>query len=294
MSFGKSKTKSSQTQSGTSNTTVDPWAKSQYEAQTGGILDSVHNYTNQPFKSYTGDMVAGLSPEQQQARSLAGGAVGNWQGILGDAEGAAHAGLDFNPADVSQYYNPYESQVVDASGAYFDEQLAKNLSANGARATMSGAYGGGRQGVAEAELMRTSGMDRSKLMSDLRYKGFNDARDTGFRKQQADYQGAGILGNLAGQRQQFSQNDVGMMEQLGATSREIDQAKLLASRAEFDREAKDQLDKLLLELQARQGILGATPYGTSTTSSGTGSSSGSNTSFSGGLSFGPKGLSFGG
>jgi hypothetical protein len=279
MSFGKQKSKTSQQQSGTSTTTVDPWAKSQWESATGGILDATKTYTSKPFESYTKPMVAGLSPEQMRAREMASGSVGNWQGILGEAEDAAREGVGFDAGDVSRFYNPFESAVVDASGAYFDEELDRQINANKARATMSGSYGGGRHGVAEGELMRTSAMDKSKMMADLRYAGHRDAVDTGFREQQGRYQGAGILGELAGARQGFAANDIQMMEGLGATSREIEQAKLLSERAEFDRAAKDELDKLLLDLQTRQGILGSIPFTTSTSTTGQSSGTGSGTQF---------------
>lgn len=74
----------------------------------------------------------------------------------------------------------------------------------------------------------------------------------------------------------------------------MEQAKLLAARAEFDRQAEEEYKNLVLQIQARQGILSSTPYGTSTTSSGQSSGTGSTTGMSAGLSFGPKGLSFGG
>ena len=323
--MGSKKTKSSgQMQQ---QTTVNPWSQQQFQQGSQGILDAIGNYNTQnPFKPYTGEMVAGLSPDQMRARELArtsagygpssvsggkggdqmevnymqpegapgapgaGGGQSSWAGILGEADAAARAGAGFDAADVSRFYNPYEREVVDATGAYFDENLARQLSENQSRASQSGAYGGSRHGVADAELMRTSGMDRAKLMADLRYQGHQGAVDTGFRQQQGQYQGAGILGSLAGQRQGMTQNDVSMFEQLGANEREIEQARLLASRAEFDRAAADQLQRLMIELQSRQGILGATPITTNTsgTQSGTGKQSGFSMGWNSkdGLSFG--------
>ncbi len=254
MSFGKKKSKGSQTQ--TQTTTLNPWSQGQFDTQSKGMFDALANYNqNSPFKAYTGQMVAGMSGGQQDARALAGQP-------------------GFDPAtDTSKYYNPFEQEVVGAAGNYFDEQLQGAISNNQARATQAGAYGGSRHGVADAELMRTSGMDKANMMAGLRYQGFNDARDTGFR---AD---------------ENRRMNVGMLEQLGANEREIQQATLLAQRAEFDREAKDQLDRLMMDLQIRQGIMSGTPMLTDTKGTGQYSGSESSAGFAPKFSFGP--LSFG-
>ncbi len=290
MSFGKSKSKSSQQSS--SQTTVNPWSQQQYDTQTKGMMDAVGKYASQPFNPYTGQMVAGLGQGEQAAKDIASANVGSTGGILDTAISGVNNAMGYDGTDVSRWYNPFQQEVVDATGAYFDENLQQNLSQNNARATQSGAFGGSRHGVADAELMRTSGMDRAKLLADLKYQGYGQAQQAGFQNQQAQYQGAGLLSGLAGEKQANWQRDADYMSKLGATDREIEQAKLLADRAEFDRAAKDQYDKLMLELQTRQGILGATPFTTNTNA--TGSATGSNTSFSGSVGFGPKGLSIGG
>lgn len=294
MSFSKSKTKSSQQQSGSSTTTVDPWAKSQYEANTKGILDTVNNYTSKPFTPYTGEMVAGMSPDQIRARELASSNVGNWQGILGDSEAAAKEGLSYDAADPSRFYNRFETDVVDATGRLYDEELARQINQQNDAVAQRGAFGNSSRELGEGEIRRGGALDKAKAIAQLKYAGYKDAVDTGFRQQAGQYQGSGILGSLATQKQQLGQNDVAMLEQLGATEREMEQAKLLAARAEFDRQAEEEYKNLVLQIQARQGILSSTPYGTSTTSSGQSSGTGSTTGMSAGLSFGPKGLSFGG
>lgn len=273
MSFGKSKSKSSQQSS--SQTTVNPWSQQQYDTQTKGMMDAVGKYASQPFNPYTGQMVAGLGQGEQAAKDIASANVGSTGGILDTAISGVNNAMGYDGTDVSRWYNPFQQEVVDATGAYFDENLQQNLSQNNARATQSGAFGGSRHGVADAELMRTSGMDRAKLLADLKYQGYGQAQQAGFQNQQAQYQGAGLLSGLAGEKQANWQRDADYMSKLGATDREIEQAKLLADRAEFDRAAKDQYDKLMLELQTRQGILGATPFTTNTNS--TGSTSGSQT-----------------
>lgn len=277
MSFSsnKSKQKSSQTSQGTSTTTMDPWSKAQFENQTAGILDATTAYTqgNAPT-------TAGLSPEQIRARELAGANVGNYEGILGDAQAGAAAGMNYDASDPSKYYNPYEQQVVDSTSAMYDQELAKQINQQNDAVAMRGAFGNTSRDFGDAEIRSNGVRDKAAAIAALKYQGYKDAQATGFQDAANKYTGAGILGQLAGTKQQLGQNDVAMLESLGATTREIEQAQI-----------KGELDKLLLELQVRQGILGSTPFGQTTTSSGSGTSQGTTTSsgfkFAPSFSFGP-------
>ena len=254
MSFGKSKSKTSQQQ--TTQNTLNPWSQQQWETQTRGMQDAVNAYTSRPFNPYTGNMVAGMTGAETQARDMI-------------------ANGTFDPSNVSKYYNPYERDVVDAAGAYMDQQLQGNLSQNNARATQAGAFGGSRHGVADAELMRSNVMDKANMMANLRYQGYNNAQNIGFQ-------------DAANRRA-----DAGLLAQMGANEREIEQARLLAQRAEFDRQAEEEYRNLMLQLQTRQGILGSTPLLTNSSSQGTGTSSSSQ--FGASIGFSPtSGFTLGG
>lgn len=257
MSFGKSKSKTSQQQ--TTQNTLNPWSQQQWETQTRGMQDAVNAYTSRPFNPYTGNMVAGMTGAETQARDMI-------------------ANGTFDPSNVSKYYNPYERDVVDAAGAYMDQQLQGNLSQNNARATQAGAFGGSRHGVADAELMRSNVMDKANMMANLRYQGYNNAQNIGFQ-------------DAANRRA-----DAGLLAQMGANEREIEQARLLAQRAEFDRQAEEEYRNLMLQLQTRQTVLGSTPLLTNSSSQGSGTSSTSSFQFApqfdlfgGALKFGGSG-----
>lgn len=264
LSGGKSKTKSSST----ATSALTDWSRNQWENQTKGLLDATTAYTQSGKPN-----VAGMNPTMMKARELAAGSTGNWQGILGEAEDAARAGVAYDPSDVSKYYSPYESAVVDSMSALYDEDLARNLNQQNDAVAMRGAFGNVSRDLGEAELRRGAMLDKNAAIANLKYQGHRDAIDTGFRDATNKYTGSGILGSLAGQRQQLSQSDVTMLEQLGATERDIENAMM-----------KGELDKLLLELQTRQGILSSTPLMTTQTGSGTGSTSG----FQFGVNFAPK------
>jgi len=272
MSFGKNKSKSSskQSQTGTSTTSLDPWSKAQFENQTKGILDATTAYTQSNTPTATG-----LTPDEIRARQIANGSVGNWQGILGDAQAGATAGMNYDAADPSKYYSPYEQDVVDATSAIYDHELAKQINEQNDAVALRGAFGNVSRDIGDAEIRSNGARDKAAAIAALKYQGYKDAVQTGFQDAQNKYAGAGVLGQLAGTKQQLAQSDVAMLSQLGATEREI-----------ADAQQKGELDKLLLELQVRQGILSSTPFGNTTTSSGTGTSSG--TSKSSSFSFAPQ------
>lgn len=354
LSGGKSKTKQSSTQNQTSTTALTDWSRDQWQSQVDGIMGATNAFTSRPYQTYDRPMVAGLSDTQRQARDMITAGSGA-DSMLGDAAAAARAGgsmtwtpesvsstnvdgpaavdyRTFDPSRVEARMNPYESQVVDAAGAYYDEQLGKRMSENQARATQSGAFGGSRHGIADAELQRTSNMDRSQMMADLRYRGWNDAvagderesgnlYNAGVRNSDVAYgarrdnavraddtsrfnasrndaasqfnsnqrlQEASILGSLAGQQNAQWAQQAQMLSQFGATEREIEQARLLADRAEFDRAAADELQRFMLDLQVRQSILGSTPLMTTNTGSGSSTGTGSTSGFKFGMNFSPQ------
>jgi hypothetical protein len=321
--MGNKKTKQSTTSS--SSTSLNDWSKNLFEGGMSGIMGTIDKFnTDSPFKPYTGQMVADLSGGERQARQYASTNLGSTAGMFGDAENAIKTGMatEWNPEQVAaprevsyrtfdadrvrQRTNPYERDVVDATGAYIDEQRDREMSMNQARATQSGAFGGSRHGVADAELMRTASMDKAGMLADLKYRGWNDAvagdeRETAgifgadtfnstgdfnartfnagrndeasrYRGEQ-QFRGAGMLSDLAGQKQDSWMREAQMMNQLGMDERAISNAQLLAERAKFDDQAADDWRRFQLELQTRIGLLGATPLLTNTQGTGTGTAS---------------------
>ena len=75
-----------------------------------------------------------------------------------------------------QFMSPYQQDVIDATLQDFDRQAAMQRQNIGQRAYQSGAFGGGRQGVAEAEYDAASDRNRSSILSGLLQTGFGQAQ----------------------------------------------------------------------------------------------------------------------
>ena len=165
------------------------------------------------------------------------GTLGTGVSQVGTALGQAGTAMTApTTAGLSPYFNPYESYVTDE----INRQSQMRQNELSAQAVASGAFGGGRQGIASAEL------DRARLnqIGQLRAQGFQTALG-GFQRQQQvglqgaamGLQGAGMYGQMgqaqAGmgqQQQQMAQADIASTLQAGGVQRQLGQQALEAQR----------------------------------------------------------------
>ena len=102
---------------------------------------------------------------------------------------------------IEAYMSPYQQQVIDASLAEFDRNAAIQQQGLRDSAISRGAYGGGREGVMQAEAMRGNQMNRAALQAQLLNQGFMDARQARGADLAAQ-QGLGQYQQALGQAQQ--------------------------------------------------------------------------------------------
>jgi len=93
--------------------------------------------------------------------------------------------------------SPYQSQVIDTTLAEFDRQAAMRQQAISDAAVGVGGYGGGREGVMQAEYETQSDKNRAALQAQLQQQGFSQAQAA----RQADL--ASRLG-IGGAQQQYA------------------------------------------------------------------------------------------
>ena len=80
-------------------------------------------------------------------------------------------------ANLNAYTNPYEDQVVQQSLRDLSGAQEKSLNQMGAQATAANAFGGSRQGVAEAETRKAYGDQVANMVTGLRSSGFQNAQN---------------------------------------------------------------------------------------------------------------------
>ena len=168
--------------------------------------------------------LAGLAPQvaqqdalQRQAQTLAQQGVGSFQPFLQQAQAAT------GPQAFQQFMSPYQQQVIDASLAEFDRNAQIQQQQIADQAVASGAFGGGREGVMQAEYQAGSDRNRAALQAGLLQQGFGQAQ------QAAQQQFANQMG-LASALPGLQRGDISTLGSLGALNQAQQQAQLDAQR----------------------------------------------------------------
>ena len=168
--------------------------------------------------------LAGLAPQvaqqdalQTQAQNLATQGVGSYQPFLNQAQAAT------GPQAFQQFMSPYQSQVMEASLAEFDRNAQMQQQGISDRAVQSGAFGGGREGVLQAEYQAGSDRNRAQLQAGLLNQGFQQAQQAAQQQFQNQQGLAQLVPGLQG-------TDISRLGSLGALNQAQTQAGLDATR----------------------------------------------------------------
>ena len=168
--------------------------------------------------------LAGLAPQvaqqdrlQQEAQKRAEAGLGSFEPFLQQAQAAT------GPQAFQQFMSPYQQQVIDASLAEFDRNAQIQQQQIADQAVASGAFGGGREGVMQAEYQAGSDRNRAALQAGLLQQGFGQAQ------QAAQQQFANQMG-LASALPGLQRGDISTLGSLGALNQAQQQAQLDAQR----------------------------------------------------------------
>jgi len=209
-----------------------------------------------PFQGYTGDRIAGLSPEELQMGQGIQGLFGTAFGFDPTAQLQQLAGqqapqigdvpslLDM---DIGAYQSPYQQQVIDLTEQDFARRRDLQRQQAEDVAMRSGAFGGSRGTIYEQEALRPLIEQEARTVADIRDRGYGQAlgameSDIARQQQLAMFapelelrgraQEAGLLGGLLGGQQQA----LGLLGGYGGLSRGIGQAQRDFDFSEFMRQ----------------------------------------------------------
>jgi|TARA_R110001592_G_scaffold65654_5_gene201421 hypothetical protein len=205
-----------QTQSGSS--VVTQREAPGVEARKLSLYDQAAKLASTPV-SLPAVQVAPLSGLEQAGIAQAG-QVGVGAGTVGQGITALQ-GAQAAP-NISSFLNPYQSYVTDE----ITRQAGIATNRLGAQAVASGAFGGGRQGIAEAEIERA----RLANIGQAQAQGFQTALGAAQTQRQQQLAAGATLGSLGAQQQAMSLADIQSQLQAGGVQRGIGQAGLEAQR----------------------------------------------------------------
>jgi hypothetical protein len=255
----------------TQEATLPDWQKQAYQ----DYLNRAQEAADIPFQEYTGDRIAGLSPEELQMgagiQDLYGSAFGGLDptGLLQQLASQQAPQLGDVPSlldvDLSAYQSPYQQRVIDLTEEDFarrrdlQQQQAQDV------AMRSGAFGGSRGTIYEQEALRPLQEQEARTIADLRQSDYQQALRSAesdiVRQQQmamlepelelrGRQQQAGLLGGLLGGQKQA----LGLLGGYGGLSRGIGQAQRDFDFSEFGRELQYPAYQLGLFGQGIQGM----------------------------------------
>ena len=232
------------------------------EARKLALYDEALNLSKQPIE-IPAYQVAPLSPLEQQAMTQAGqfgtGQAATLTGI-GSILGANTAAS--SAPDIDRFLNPFQSYVIDEINR--QSEISKNKLS--AQAVQSGAFGGGREGIQQAEAERA----RLSKVGEAQALGFDRAVQAAQNQQQLQattgVQAGAQLGQLGQIQQKLQQQDVSQAAQLGGLDRQIQQQALQAQRQTEVARAYEPFQRM----EFQKGIMTTLPTAASQLTAGTG------------------------
>ena len=259
------------------------------------LQDTAKDYAKQATGAYsvpidtskfTGQQfVAGEDPLQTSAINLAQQGVGSYSPYLQSAQaGLTQAGTDVGAARTAAgglgaltgaqayqpFMSPYQQDVIDSSMTEFDRQSQmRQQQMKDQSLGVPGAFGGGREGVQQAEYQAGSDRNRAMMHAGLLQQNFQQAQQgaqTAFGQQQQMAQGQLGLGqaqmglgreqmNLSNFQRAGLGQDVATQGQLGSLRQGLNQANLTAQQQAHQTAAYEPYGRLS---QYGQGITGLT------------------------------------
>jgi hypothetical protein len=124
--------------------------------------------------------------------------------------------------DISQFYNPYQSYVLDE----LNRQSAMQQNQLAAQSVQAGAFGGGRQGVQAAEQEQA----RLRALGIAQQQGFQTALGAAQQQQQVGLQAGSQLANIGQLQQGMAQQDINQLMAAGGLQRQLAQQTTDAAR----------------------------------------------------------------
>lgn len=154
------------------------------------------------------------------------------------AQGAAMSkvgeGLTATAADgMSNYTNPYETQVVEATLRDVESQAQMGMNNLAAQAQQAKAFGGSRHGVAMGELGKSFNQQALDQVARLRQQGFNTALGASQADMATQLGAAGQLAGLGQQAFNYGKDIQNQQMVQGALQQQLSQALIDAAKGQY-------------------------------------------------------------
>jgi hypothetical protein len=235
--FGGSDSKSKQK----SNSALDPRLFNMFNQNYQSAQGVANNLGARQFAGFTPDWEAG-------AQGIRGTVNGAGMNSVNQAAAGAAAGAGYNPMminqgsmDTNSFLNPYLQNVVGNTTNEMDRARQMAMQSLGANAAGSGAFGGSRHGIAEAETNRGYFDTLGNTIGQLYAGGYDNAQaaamqaainnqSAGLQGQQVQLQNNQLLSQLGQQQQTMGLQGNEALMNLGLAQQGLTQQQMDAIR----------------------------------------------------------------
>jgi hypothetical protein len=154
------------------------------------IYNQASNVANTPYQPYTGELVAGVNPTEQQ----------------GIAQTQAVGSQPLTQNQIQQYMNPYQSQVINATMGNIEQvNAAQQQQVTGQLNQAAGGVGADRVAVGQSQLAYQQGLAANQTLAGLNAQNYAQGLGAAQQQQQFGLQGAGAQIQAGGLQQQTQQ-----------------------------------------------------------------------------------------
>ena len=192
-----------------------------------GLMDISRSLAEQPVNIPV-QQIAPLSSLEQQGQALSGqtgvGSAAIQSGIAGLGAAQTASALGPSSAQFNQYLNPYQSFILDE----INRQAQMGQQQLSAQAVQAGAFGGGREGIQQAEQERAR-LQQVGLAQERAFTGALGAFQQGISQQGQLGLGMAQLGQV---QQAQQQADINQLMAAGGLQRQLAQQTVDAQRAQ--------------------------------------------------------------
>jgi len=196
-------------------------------------VDRARNIAERPFQAYTGQRVAGMSGNEQQASELARSGTDKATGFMDQAGSELGKISDFSGEEIDKYTNPFIERVLSPQLRVANEEYDRN------RASLlnskAGALGGDRAAFQESELTRNHLNNVSDLTGKTYAEAFESAKSSFFQDQDRHMRASQAYQSLGGDVSRMNTQQIQDLMATGGVDRLLKQADLDFDFSEFAR-----------------------------------------------------------
>ena len=213
--------------------------------------------------------VAGFSPAQQQAFTLAQQGIGGYMPYLQAAEAATgqardiatQAGQMFQPGAAQAFMDPYQQNVTQEALKEIRRQGDIARQSQAAQAIKAGAFGGAREGVVQAETERGIQDIMSRRIFEDLSRNYQQALASSQAAGAGQLQQAGMVGGLGKQygalgttAQTQQLQDIQSLFGTGRHATTIRSSTIRSTKTKFNGTTTRTLQKIFLWIRSLSGI----------------------------------------